>query len=1680
MKSCVLKIFLVLLVVELSLASQQMKVTVYSEPSSHVGGYYPLGLEFTTLHEFPKNGFITLSNVHKADNYESCDKLVMKLEPFGNNFECMAFLWYTDFFVSTERLEAGITIRIELNRIQYNTEKAPRRIRVSITDFNSSIVTDRGENSYDWIPQYAAQLLAFKAVYDIHSCCLFDLTVTGITTLAITVQHEIMITFNDNIDLSASSTSDLKDSGIQEKSIFGYLSRRHIVGSTISIKIKNLKILNVLRSFNVTLFIYSPPGHEVFENTAEVFLKTLKTVSYTRGIELINNKGICNKGLYKVELESCFRGVPNAKFEVIPSIDIFGNQQINISSNELFNEFKVIYFELTNPCFIIPKAKLLSYDFTINVYNGDTDELELIINSRLSNHISYMSGVLMNIEVVPEYPGYDYECSYTFFMTNTNAIPLGGKVTLTLNPFIEFTKYLFVTVNGIQTALDYSQGVISVEIPMNINPLTKITLVIGNFKNPPEMGIYSGFVARSFNELGYMIDESSSASVKINKPGFATVLNSISNLRNLEKSEYTFTFMSGTIPISNEEILGIKVPAEVTDCSLVDALSTTPPNTDVTMDFWLKVEEPLTESLKNNLEFKLSCTNPSITSLTNSFEFTLFKSDGSELLRGNTKIQTKEGSYLDSGSSIQCDKTCPRCNTICTLNVKRKGKTGFRTLVISNDRFDLSKVDCSYNENGLSYSSTCINLQDELENKIKLTLGTIREVSTIQIVNLHIIYPEYSPILSYPLTIRTYSTEDINSEALIDEDEVLVIAGKCDYPCKSCSEKHNKCDSCTDDLVDNKQYYLYPEDTENCSSSTITNCRILEDNLCCSVYYKDEINRQCLKCNSACEECEGSVNNCTKCKDNSKFLYEGKCKDKCDEGTYPYINICIQCEEGCKSCLSGEECVECEDGFYKNNQSCVRECPEGTYLNGSVCELCDSNCASCVESSTKCTKCPQDKAKRYLHYFSGKCVNKNTCENEQLSTDDNEKTCAPCSSDCEECKGEATFCTKCKNNKLLKRAEGICISTCEPDAYSKPGVDGIGGICFTCEDNMVYDTTTKKCISFCPGGYYESNKECYPCNSTCASCNNFNTCISCVEGYFLYKGKCYTEHCPHGSFNSIKNLCEDCDILCSTCRNNKYSCIDCSYNAFVSNDQCVSSCPIGTISIGDKCEPCSSSCYECNERIDICTKCHSRNYLFQNECLNICPMLTTASLTFPKTCIDCALGCEKCTWNNVCITCLPEYKYLNSMCYSACPEDYLDSKDELACVSALYISPESAYYYKLPYPHLIVVGVLAALLIFRQPIDFIEFINTNFIILLSYATIVSYISLLIMFESMIEILVLTGLVLIIQIALNFHFLWRYRESIASDSGFRSWADFHYILKYLLLILSAIFSFQNFRLLYSKSRACELFSAKFRNYNTLFKMLDYSTLLQIILVLGIVSIFTCAKLISFSLGTVNHIFIVESFVLSLLLIISLFFEMRSTKVILEMLKSKGNSVMLRDRPGTIPNIFTEEAIKNQSINTKMFDPSKGTMQQAEEMRVNSPQEIYKRQASVRSNYNLKLISFKPSSVNPDEDIPQASDPSLDDQGFNPYTESILNRDMTEEWNRRISIKEQKVIIEGSKEESSIRKKNINGNPPVIILHVKEEDESSLERDKDVGDINVDTVENKLFIKEHNRGHFNAKQ
>eukprot|EP00826_Nyctotherus_ovalis_P019205 TRINITY_DN15880_c0_g2_i1.p1 TRINITY_DN15880_c0_g2~~TRINITY_DN15880_c0_g2_i1.p1 ORF type:complete len:305 (-),score=33.04 TRINITY_DN15880_c0_g2_i1:100-1014(-) len=125
--------------------------------------------------------------------------------------------------------------------------------------------------------------------------------------------------------------------------------------------------------------------------------------------------------------------------------------------------------------------------------------------------------------------------------------------------------------------------------------------------------------------------------------------------------------------------------------------------------------------------------------------------------------------------------------------------------------------------------------------------------------------------------------------------------------------------------------------------------------------------------------------------------------------------------------------------------------------------------------------------------------------------------------------------------------------------------------------------------------------------------------------------------------------------------------------------------------------------------------------------------------------------------------------------------------------------------------------------------------------------------------------------------------------------------------------------------------------RFRDFNSLFKPLNFYSTLQMIMIQGVIVVFDITEFIRLSRGSANYTFIEESLVLSLLLLFSLYYEIKNSDAIIKDLEQGENIVMLNCR--SIANLgvinSTVEKIKTESTVSKSSNKSNDQVMQRDQ-------------------------------------------------------------------------------------------------------------------------------------------------
>lgn len=193
------------------------------------------------------------------------------------------------------------------------------------------------------------------------------------------------------------------------------------------------------------------------------------------------------------------------------------------------------------------------------------------------------------------------------------------------------------------------------------------------------------------------------------------------------------------------------------------------------------------------------------------------------------------------------------------------------------------------------------------------------------------------------------------------------------------------------------------------------------------------------------------------------------------------------------------------------------------------------------------------------------------------------RKCVDCPEGCSACLNDV--CTACDDGKLFH--DGTCVDTC-PDGY------GIAsGTCVECVSPKPY-VHNDLCVYNCPLGYgppTSTSGTCSECST--ASCDRCvgDICTRCAAGTFLSDGEC-VDTCPYGQGGQDDGTCAPCAHK-------------------VVNNTCADECPsgYGSHNADDKqCRPCAADdCYRCSGSALTCDACNYAKFLHNHQCVLRCP-----------------------------------------------------------------------------------------------------------------------------------------------------------------------------------------------------------------------------------------------------------------------------------------------------------------------------------------------------------------------------------------------------------------------------------------------------------------------------------------
>ncbi|KAF9492450.1 hypothetical protein BDN71DRAFT_1483789 [Pleurotus eryngii] len=365
--------------------------------------------------------------------------------------------------------------------------------------------------------------------------------------------------------------------------------------------------------------------------------------------------------------------------------------------------------------------------------------------------------------------------------------------------------------------------------------------------------------------------------------------------------------------------------------------------------------------------------------------------------------------------------------------------------------------------------------------------------------------------------------------------------------------------------------------------------------------------------------------------------------------------------------LHGEVCsssVTCArlPGF--TGASC-ETCAPGHF--GATCQSCEAGRTSCDEGiagSGRCLDSPVKNAPATCNCLNGECA----CNAGFVKADN------------------GTACAKCDNG-FFQTSSGdckLCQLGCDRCA------DGTG-VCLACKSSFTQDASDRtKCTpvptstssgTICPRGTSQlrERRHLLPLSPSCQSCTGgtSNDCTVCAPNTFVFNGGCVRASVDGGRWMDADFLCFcclACPTKCSACRIlnfdlastvGKLQCTACIPSSFLSNGQCIESCPAGTVVSSQdnfSCIHCECSCTLCAGYSKFCLSCANNQLAtLDGKCAQSCPSNTFSS----STCMSCSGGAF-----NQCTTCPPERPVLaNGRCLPTCAKSQFLDPTSSTCQS---------------------------------------------------------------------------------------------------------------------------------------------------------------------------------------------------------------------------------------------------------------------------------------------------------------------------------------------------------------------------------------------------------------------------
>jgi len=235
----------------------------------------------------------------------------------------------------------------------------------------------------------------------------------------------------------------------------------------------------------------------------------------------------------------------------------------------------------------------------------------------------------------------------------------------------------------------------------------------------------------------------------------------------------------------------------------------------------------------------------------------------------------------------------------------------------------------------------------------------------------------------------------------------------------------------------------------------------------------------------------------------------------CEDGNQRYrdyegaVPFCGVCHEDCDSCFGplNNNCLACVVGLMFDTDLNNCYCPFGQYKDGNTCLECPQGCESCL-SSAVCLTCDLN-----FDFIGDFCI----CSSDKyLDTTNPIHECRICQADCSECSA-IDPCTNCSFDRILVAA------ACQPCAVNQGSFKSGISTCEACIPNCDTCLTNSECL-ICSSGFYYNGTECQlgpPCHESCLACDasDKDTCTQCNITDCIHFESGHCEACP-----AISNL----------------------------------------------------------------------------------------------------------------------------------------------------------------------------------------------------------------------------------------------------------------------------------------------------------------------------------------------------------------------------------------------------------------------------------------------------------------------------------------------------------------------------------------------------------------------------